>query len=194
MADTVTCPNCGSSVPAGRGSCNACGTPIQQSGGGSGSFCSNCGNPLPYKNARCASCGHTKTTVGAPPSHQPSPSPGALPPNIMYKSEGTTLILAIILGLLGLNGIGHLYVGKIARGVGHLIGSIVLFYAGLSIIVFGLLLMGWSAEADGSIVGFGVVLLILHFAMFIWQIIDARKYCRIYNEYVQANGRAPDNW
>ena len=178
MADTVTCPNCGSSVLAERGSCNTCGTPIQQSGGGSGSFCSNCGNPLPYKNARCASCGHAKTTVGAPPSHQPSPSPGAMPPNIMYKSEGTTLILAIILGLFGLSGIGHLYVGKIARGVGLLIGSIVLAVIGLATLVLGV----------------GFVLLILYIPLFIWQIIDARKYCRIYNEYVQANGRAPDNW
>ena len=170
VVDT-TCPNCNSLIPDGRSSCNSCGTPIKQNE--SGGFCSNCGSSLTDKSASCPQCGHTKTTFNTPPS----PNLSGTPHTLLYKSEGTALILAIILGLFGLNGIGHLYLGKISRGVGLLIGSIVLFWVGIATLIFVV----------------GAVLLVIYFLLFIWQIIDAKNQCRAYNEYVQANGKAPDN-
>lgn len=46
------------------------------------------------------------------------------------KSESTTLVLSIILGLFGIQGIGHIYAGKVGKGVGILIGSFILFALG----------------------------------------------------------------
>ena len=94
-----------------------------------------------------------------------------------WKSDTTTLLLAIILGLFALSGIGHLYLGKIGRGVGILIGGIVLYAVGIVTLMFGV----------------GVVLIIGYLVLFIWQIIDSRRLCREYNDYYEDYGQEP-NW
>lgn len=95
------------------------------------------------------------------------------------KSETTTLLLAIILGLVGLQGIGHIYVGKVGKGIGILIGSIILFYISIALII----------TLVGSIIG--VPMLIGFVIMFFWQILDARKLCREYNDELEAIGETP---
>ena len=94
-----------------------------------------------------------------------------------WKSDSTTLLLAIILGLFGLSGIGHLYLGMIGRGVGILIGGLVLIILGFATIMIGV----------------GIVFLIAYIPLFIWQIIDSRKLCRQYNDYYEKYGKEP-NW
>ena len=94
-----------------------------------------------------------------------------------WKSDTTTLLLAIILGLFALSGIGHLYLGKIGRGVGILIGGIILYAVGIVTLMFGV----------------GVVLIIGYLVLFIWQIIDSRRLCREYNDYYEDYGQEP-NW
>ena len=94
-----------------------------------------------------------------------------------WKSESTTLLLSIILGLFGLAGIGHLYLGVIGRGVGILIGGIILYAVGIVTLMFGV----------------GVVLIIGYLVLFIWQIIDSRRLCREYNDYYEDYGQEP-NW
>lgn len=172
--DYVTCPNCKNHVPSGITSCNSCGTPIQQQN--VAGFCSSCGNPLADKLSPCPNCGHTKTIFNAPPSAQQGSS-NSKSHNILYKDEGTTIILAIILGLFGFNGVGHLYIGKIGKGVMILVISFILFFVGIATVFFG-----------------GIILLIIHFVIFIWQIVDAKKLCRQYNYYMMTTGKEPDNW
>ena len=91
------------------------------------------------------------------------------------KSESTTLILSIILGLIGIQGIGHIYVGKVGKGVWLLIGSFILFVAGIATVTFGV----------------GIVLLIIYFAIYIWQIVDSRNLCRKYNEALETTNNPP---
>jgi len=93
----------------------------------------------------------------------------------LYKSEGTTLVLSIVLGLLGINGVGHIYVGRIGKGVAILIGSIILYSIGIATVFFGV----------------GIILLIIYFVVFIWQIIDSRNLCQEYNEYIRKTGNKP---
>ena len=94
-----------------------------------------------------------------------------------WKSESTTLLLSIILGILGVSGAGHLYLGVIGRGVGILIGGLVLIILGFATIMIGV----------------GIVFLIAYIPLFIWQIIDSRKLCRQYNDYYEEYGKEP-NW
>ena len=94
-----------------------------------------------------------------------------------WKSESTTLLLAILPGLICILGIGHLYLGVIGRGVGILIAAIVMLIVGALTIGFGI----------------GIIILILVIPLFIWQIIDARKLCRQYNDYYEEFGKEP-NW
>lgn len=91
------------------------------------------------------------------------------------KSESTALVLSIILGLFGIQGIGHIYVGKVGKGVGILIGSFILFAAGIATVF----------------VGIGIVLLIIYFVVYIWQIIDSRNLCRKYNDELEDTGEPP---
>ena len=98
-----------------------------------------------------------------------------------WKSEAITLICSIVGGLVGLQGIGYIYLGKIGKGVGYLIGSIILYIAGIALIFTGIL-----AAA-------GAIMLIIYFVMFVWQIIDSYKLCKKYNDYYEEFGRAP-NW
>jgi len=95
------------------------------------------------------------------------------------KSETITLLLAIILGLCGLQGIGHIYVGRVGRGIGILIGSIILFSISIALIV----------TIVGAVIG--IPLIIGFVVLFFWQILDARKLCREYNDELDAIGETP---
>jgi len=103
------------------------------------------------------------------PPQQPNYNPN--PQNYAgYKTESTTLILAIVLGIIGLPGIGHMYVGKVGKGVGILIGGMVLL--GIGIVTMGI----------------GIIVYLI---LFIWQIFNSRNLCRQYNQYLSQNGRPP---
>lgn len=100
-------------------------------------------------------------------------------PIIGLKDETVTLVLSIVLGLFGLSGIGHMYVGKIGKGVGILIGSILLWIIGAALTTTLILAI------------IGIPLMITAFVLFIWQIIDARKLCRQYNDHLKRTGTPP---
>lgn len=91
------------------------------------------------------------------------------------KSESVTLVLSILLGLFGLSGIGHMYAGKVGKGVGILI-------LGLALVIIGALTV---------IFVIGYVFLVIYLAVFIWQIIDSRKICREYNECYRLHNEPP---
>lgn len=145
-------------------------------------YCSHCEKDMPTSFKFCPVCGN-------PPQAQAQPQPPPVqqnyyqsnyyqnnPVNVFsYKSESTTLILSIVLGLLGIQGVGHMYVGKIGKGVGILIGSIILLAVGIVTVWFGV----------------GIILLIGYFIMFIWQIVDSRNLCLQYNDYLAKNGKPP---
>ena len=112
------------------------------------------------------------------------------------KSEDMTLVLSLVVGLMGIMGVGHIYIGKVKRGVIILIIGIASWAA--FFIPFAILGVMGDFEEDPSdptviigmlggfaIVGIGVLIL------FIWQVINSRKLCREYNEYLVENERPP---
>lgn len=115
------------------------------------------------------------------------------------KSEGTTLVLSIVLGLFGLMGIGHIYVGRVKRGVAILIVGLLIWgivfvpIAMLSTMVDsqGLSDTEMVGKIFGPMIGALVIGSIGGFALFIWQIINARSLCRDYNLYYEKKGQAP---
>lgn len=133
-----------------------------------GSFCGKCGASKGAENDFCPKCG-----AGANSQQNRSQQNN---PNRMnqrpyeWKSEGTTLILTIVLGIFGLGGIGHIYLGNITRGIVILIVGIIL----LLVAMFSM--------------GIGLIILI-PFA--IWVVFDARNQCRFYNDYLEKNQRSP---
>jgi len=112
------------------------------------------------------------------------------------KSEGITLVLSIVVGLMGIMGVGHIYLGRVRRGVIILIIGILSWTAFfIPIAILGAL---GELEEDpsypaviigmlGGSVAAGIGVLIL----FIWQVLNSRKLCRVYNEYLEQNGKYP---
>jgi TM2 domain-containing membrane protein YozV len=116
-----------------------------------------------------------------------------------YKSEGITLVLSIVLGLMGLMGIGHIYVGKVKRGI-------IILIAGLFIWVIVFIPIGFLSVLDesqelsgeeimtqilGPMMGAMIIGGITGFALFIWQILNARSLCMDYNMYCEKKGEPP---
>ena len=87
-----------------------------------------------------------------------------------WKSMGVTIVLTIVLGFFGLGGIGHLYLGKIIKGIVILIVGIIL----LIITIFTM--------------GIGLIALIPYV---IWVVYDSYKLCKRYNNELEQPGRPP---
>ncbi len=155
------CGNCGASKGQDQDFCPKCGVGAKPQ---EESFCPKCGNKI-IGNGSCPNC-------NSPQSNQRQQNN----PNQMrqrpyeWKSEGTTLILTVLLGIIGLGGIGHIYLGNITRGIVLLVVGIVL--AIITLVTFG--------------IGF---IVLIPFA--IWVIFDARSKCRYYNDYLEQNQRSP---
>jgi hypothetical protein len=93
------------------------------------------------------------------------------------KSEGVAVLLAVLLGGVGLCGIGQMYVGRITRGL-------VIFFTGLVLEILGWTCVILPSEKDllrppvfllATIIVFGGL------TFWIWQIFDARNVCRDHN-------------
>jgi TM2 domain-containing membrane protein YozV len=133
-------------------------------------FCGKCSKENPDESKFCIECGEPMNNSST--NNMPSPNNGNNPNQrpAQWKSEGTTLILTIVLGLFGLGGIGHIYLGNITRGIVILIVGIILLI--VSAVTFGI----------------GLVVLI-PFA--IWVVYDARKQCKHYNDHLEQTGKPP---
>ena len=89
---------------------------------------------------------------------------------IEWKSMGVTIVLTVVLGIFGFGGIGHLYLGKIIKGIVILIVGIIL----LIITIFTM--------------GIGLIALIPYA---IWVVYDSYKLCKRYNNDLEQTGRPP---
>ncbi|MGI0026612.1 MAG: hypothetical protein ACREAD_02075 [Nitrosopumilaceae archaeon] len=129
-------------------------------------FCPVCGNPPPPPPPQQQ---HT------PPQQYPPAQPNVYNQNNYYQNNPPITVdqkseaLAIVLSVL-IAGVGQMYLGKIGRGVGILIGLIILAVIGIVTL------------------GVGYILAII---LFIWQIIDAYNLCKKYNRHLLQNGQPP---
>jgi TM2 domain-containing membrane protein YozV len=116
-----------------------------------------------------------------------------------YKSPGTAALIAFIGGIFALPGIGHIYVGKVGKGIGILILGIVLYVVTV-IMIYSVGLVA-SLEQNNSIatnnssgeaaIGVMLIMSIAYIVLFIWQIFNARKLAKKFNETVRTTGKEP---
>lgn len=95
---------------------------------------------------------------------------------LLIKSEGTTTLLSLLLGFVGVLGIGHLYIGKNERGIAFLAGGILLIFLSVALLV---------SPAPAAAIPF----LIGYPALFTWSIIDSRDQCKKYNDFLLETGK-----
>jgi len=85
----------------------------------------------------------------------------------VLKNESTTLFLALVFGLFGFLGIGHIYIGKTGNGI--------------ILLIVGWILLGMGGAT--MIFGVGFIFLLLYLAIFIHQILSARDDAKKFNDY-----------
>ncbi|MDQ3083965.1 MAG: zinc ribbon domain-containing protein [Thermoproteota archaeon] len=131
-------------------------------------FCKHCGKDFPLEDITfCPSCGKPQQ-LGASNTLVTTQT----------KNHGTAVLIALIAGLFGFEGIGHIYLGRIGKGI-------------------GLLLIGWVLSASAFLFALGgifvasIILGIGVFVFWIWQAYDANKQAKYYNESLLQNGKAP---
>jgi len=136
-------------------------------------YCTKCGVDITDESTKfCPKCGLSveNNSTETPKESTTNTIPTRLQRQPEWKSEGTTLILTIILGIFGFGGIGHIYLGNITRGIVILIVGIILLL--VAVFTFGI----------------GLIVLI-PFA--IWVVFDARKQCKYYNDHLEQTGKTP---
>ena len=130
-------------------------------------FCGSCGNPI---TETATPIQDTNQYHAEPPPKQNVNSGKVLQRPPEWKSMGVTMVLTVVLGIIGLGGIGHLYLGKIIKGIVLCIVGIIL----LAVTIFTVFM--------------GLVILI-PFALFV--IYDAYRLCKLYNNDLEQTGRPP---
>jgi hypothetical protein len=115
---------------------------------------------------------------------------------IVYKSTGTAALLAFIGAIFGLPGIGHIYVGRVGRGLLILFSGFVLYiFSWLSFLTgaIGGILGGPNAGIPFFQTGtsLAIALFLMYFGLLVWQILDARSQAKKLNEQIQLTGKEP---
>jgi hypothetical protein len=102
-----------------------------------------------------------------------------------YKSEGTTILLAVLFGFIGLWGMGHLYVGRLTRGFLFLFGGFIME-------AIGFVLLFAALAGEPALILFEFLFMIIVFIIWIWHVVDAKEVCRRHNAEVA--GVPPPYW
>lgn len=91
-------------------------------------------------------------------------------------------LLALLPGIFGIMGIGHIYVGKFRRGMLILAVGLLLNFLTWASFTLSMRMFGFGFMASFL---FGIVLLVV----WVGQVFDAYRLAGVYNRHVQAYGR-----
>ena len=145
-------------------------------------YCTNCGNDNTDERF-CSVCG-TKSSSGFQddiPQNQYQNRRYNSNLQVPLKNPGMAALLATLIGLLGFSGIGHIYIGKVGKGVAILLVVLILEIIWYMDFFFG--------------GGFYVLILAIPITiLWIWQIFDAHHLAKEYNAWVIKTGLPPDDW
>lgn len=158
-------------------------------------ICAECGRDVESGHFHCPFCGHelgqpteSMKEVQYPKSEilvgsEAASSKRTEPIQIKKKTPLIAITLALIPGVFGIFGLGHIYAGKIRRGIILLIVGIVV----VPICIFGIFLLGFLGSlVFGGSAGWGfvallIILNVIYVGLFLWQIYDANSCTKEYN-------------
>lgn len=141
--------------------------------------CPNCGSEVTPNSQLCPYCGAAQSSSTTLATSAPPLSRGVI---VQYKSPGIAVVLALVFGIFGLMGIGHIYVGRVSKGLFLFIIGVILGVLTWGSFFTGFVTFGFVASAL-----FGLML----FVLCVWQIYDAYVLANLFNRRVQETGTAP---
>jgi TM2 domain-containing membrane protein YozV len=104
---------------------------------------------------------------------------------VPQKDPGIAAILALVAGIFGLMGMGHIYLGRITRGLIILVSGIALWSLSFFFLLAGVF------GPTGFLWILSLVCLIAVIGLLAWQVYDAHALAKQYNEVVRRTGRTP---
>lgn len=149
-------------------------------------YCKQCGTELPSGADKCANC-------GSPAIEGTLQTTVKMDHPVPYKSPGTAALIALVGGLFGFPGIGHIYVGRLRRGTLILVSGLVFFFVSAFMIFAGSVASIGRAGSGGLAAGvvLAIALSIAYIVIWIWQIFNARTLAKKFNEQVKLTGKEP---
>jgi len=137
------------------------------------SFCSRCGSQAKEGAQFCDRCG-APLSVGFQSYSQGNQTTVSY----TYRKDEKEAILAVILSVL-IPGLGQMYCGRVGRGIGILVLLGLLGF--VSIIPLFVIMDPWEVDITGFF-ALSVVMSIVVFIVYLWQIYDAYRCADNYNK------------
>jgi hypothetical protein len=177
------CPNCGKNVGVGENYCPTCGSNLSQQQAQTDYTASqpDYSQPIQRDYSGYDQGGYQQPPAG-PQSYSPPP---VYPMSVPQKSPGVALILGLLLPLIALWGIGHIYVGKLGRGIMWLIIGLILIP-----VLYGIAFVGFIATFGAGWILLPILSIVV-LILWIWQAFDAYQLANKYNQAVQRTGMPP---
>jgi len=154
-------------------------------------FCPECGNPVEPSMKHCPECGHplkaSNQSVGGPSYPQQPSMPQARQGLYGAKNPGLAAFLSLIIP-----GGGQIYLGNTKRGI--MILALIPALAAIMFFVQRELL--WMLGEDFLMSGMGfitgiTIIALPSIVLYLWNVIDAYKQGKKYNNHVQQTGSPP---
>ena len=147
-------------------------------------YCSRCGNQVREGGQYCDRCGAPILTAGPGGYQHPTDPDQRSSVSYTWTPERKDPIIAVILALL-IPGVGHIYVGKVIKGV-----LILLFMLLFGVFSWphGLFLFNFTWSIPG-VIWLSIVATIVLVAVYIWQLVDANHLAEKNNRLVPAQHR-----
>ena len=103
------------------------------------------------------------------------------------KSEDITLVLSVVLGLVSLQGIGHIYLNKTGKGFGILLSSLIITSLSVSYVI-GSIKNSIPLYLQSYFIP---LMIVVYFGLYAFQILDSRKVCAKYNTHLSEHKSLP---
>jgi len=144
-------------------------------------YCHKCGKELEEDVSFCSSCGasvngSTDAASGRATHYMPYAG----------KSVGTALVLGFLFP-----GLGHLYIGKLARGLCILVANIFLEVATILLLFVRFNDDFLTYNETANLLILSLILLIPAFILLIWNLFDVNKLGNEYNDCIRRTGAPP---
>ncbi|TQS82275.1 hypothetical protein A3206_01025 [Candidatus Methanomassiliicoccus intestinalis] len=138
-----------------------------------------CGSEIPDGSEFCSKCGNPVSPSASQNNTYANPQPYAYQYQRPLKSAGLAAVLSFLF-----TGLGQVYVGKIARGIGFIVCGVVIALVMMSMITIFI-------SSYGAVWIIAVIASIVCIAIWIFNVIDAYKLANEYNDVLQQTGNPP---
>jgi len=141
-------------------------------------YCRKCGAEIAADNDFCGKCGQRVAGSGTAEARRMERPQTVV---LREKSEGAAAVLSLLW-----SGLGQIYVGRIARGLGIMLAYFLIWFVGIWFIVLGAM-----AGGTGGVLVVLLLIVVVTLALLVWSVFDAYNLAKEFNDRLRATGTRP---